>query len=280
MSSSLNENICNPERKEDINILNIKKICILGAGNMGSWFVESLCLNYEVAVYDSDATRLKYFFHCFRFTSLNEIEEFKPDLLINCVSLQNTFRSFDEVMPYLPEACIVSDICSVKTGLFDYYQKCKHRFVSTHPMFGPTFANIKELSDQNAIIITESDEEGKLFFRNFFRSFNLKIYDYSFKVHDQMIAYSLCVPFSSTFVFAACMKKQEAPGTTFKKHLAIAKGLMSENDYLLSEILQSPYALEQVEKISKKLSYLIELIKNKDTKGMHDFFKMLRENIS
>ncbi|MDP4189440.1 MAG: prephenate dehydrogenase/arogenate dehydrogenase family protein, partial [Bacteroidota bacterium] len=60
----------------------------------------------------------------------------------------------------------------------------------------------------------------------------------------------------------------------------IAKGLMSENNYLLSEILQSPYALEQVEKISKKLSYLIELIKNKDTKGMHDFFKMLRENIS
>ena len=33
------------------------------------------------------------------------------------------------------------------------------------------------------------------------------------------------------------MKHQEAPGTTFKKHMAIAKGLLSEDDYLLQEIL-------------------------------------------
>ena len=36
------------------------------------------------------------------------------------------------------------------------------------------------------------------------------------------------------------MKHQEAPGTTFKKHMAIAKGLLSEDDYLLQEILFNP----------------------------------------
>ncbi|HDJ33316.1 MAG TPA: prephenate dehydrogenase/arogenate dehydrogenase family protein, partial [Bacteroidetes bacterium] len=28
------------------------KILVAGAGHIGSWFVESLCLDHEVAVYD------------------------------------------------------------------------------------------------------------------------------------------------------------------------------------------------------------------------------------
>ena len=62
------------------------------------------------------------------------------------------------------------------------------RYVSTHPMFGPTFGNIKELSGQNAIIISESDAEGKEFFKDFYRSLQLKIFEYSFVEHDQVIA--------------------------------------------------------------------------------------------
>ena len=53
----------------------------------------------------------------------------------------------------------------------------------------------------------------------------------------------------STFVFAAVMKHQEAPGTTFKKHMAIAKGLLSEDDYLLQEILFNPRTPGQVTNI-------------------------------
>ena len=34
--------------------------------------------------------------------------------------------------------------------------------------------------------------------------------------HDETVAYSLSIPFVSTFVFAAVMKHQDAPGTTFK----------------------------------------------------------------
>jgi prephenate dehydrogenase len=255
------------------------KILILGAGNMGAWFVESLCLDHEVGVYDMDKRRLKYFFNAHRFIAIEEVQNFKPELVINAVSLQFTTSAFDEVLPYIDKNCILSDIASVKNGLKNYYKKVNMRFVSTHPMFGPTFANIKELSNESAVIIKESDEEGKKFFIDFYKSLDIKIYEYTFTLHDQTIAYSLSIPFTSTFVFAACMKKQEAPGTTFKKHLAIAKGLMSENDYLLSEIMLSPYALEQVEKINSKLGYLIELIKNHDEKEIHKFIGTLRKNI-
>jgi len=210
------------------------RIAIIGAGNMGSWLVESLCLDYEVGVYDVDRSRLKYFFNSRKFLYYEEIMDFSPDLLINAVRLDSTLSVFNEIVSYLPETCIIADITSVKSGLAEYYKKLGHRFVSTHPMFGPTFGNVKDLSNENAIIITESDEEGKAFFREFYSSMKIKIHEYSFQEHDKTIAYSLSIPFSSTMVFAACMKEQQAPGTTFKKHFSIAKGLLSEDDFLLS----------------------------------------------
>ena len=255
------------------------KILIIGAGNMGAWFVESLCLKYDVAVYDVDKYKLRYFFNTHRFVNFDQIKAFAPTLVINAVSLQHTVSAFNDILPYLPPDCIISDITSIKNGLSEYYQGSGMRFVSTHPMFGPTFASLKELSSQSAVIIAESDEEGKQFFREFYNSLDLNIYEYSFEQHDKMMAWSLSVPFASTMVFAACMKYLEAPGTTFKKHLAIAQGLLSENDYLLSEILLNPYTLTQIEQIHEKLSNLMNMIREKDTKVLHEFFGELRENI-
>jgi len=257
----------------------MNKILILGAGKMGSWLTESLCLDYEIGIYDKDLKRLRYFFKTQRLTNYDEISEFDPDLLINAVNLENTIEVFEEVMPYLPEKCILADIASVKNGLKKFYEKSGRRFVSTHPMFGPTFGNINDLSSESAIIIKESDREGKQFFRTFYGSLSLNIFEYTFNVHDQTIAYSLSIPFSSTMVFAACMKKLEVPGTTFKKHLDIARGVLSEDVYLLSEILFNPYTLEQVENIHNQLGVLIDKIRNRDQKGIHEFIQKLRKNI-
>ncbi|RKY51887.1 MAG: prephenate dehydrogenase/arogenate dehydrogenase family protein [Candidatus Neomarinimicrobiota bacterium] len=255
------------------------KIFILGAGRMGTWFIEELCHDHDIAVYDNDRKKLKHLFNVRRFLKLEEVKDFKPKLMINAVNLQNTINAFDEVLPYLPQNCMLSDITSVKNGLFDYYTKVERKFVSTHPMFGPTFANIRDLRDENAIIIKESDENGKDFFRKFYKSLHLNIYEYTFDEHDEITAYSLGTPFSSSLVFAACMKKQEAPGTTFKKHKDIAKGLLSEDDYLLSEILFNPHTLKQIEKINSQLSYLTHIIRGRDYEEMKKFLDRLRSNI-
>ncbi len=255
------------------------RIAIIGAGNMGSWLVEALCLEHEVGVYDTDRNRLKYFFNSRKFLYLEDLFEYEPDVLINAVSLENTVSVFEEVVPFLPENCIISDITSVKNGLLKYYQNCGKRFVSTHPMFGPTFANIKNLKNEHAIIIKESDEEGKSFFREFYSSLQLNIHEYTFREHDETIAYSLSIPFSSTLVFGSCMREQKAPGTTFRKHFEIAKGLMSENDYLLAEILLNPFSLEQIEKIYQSLGNLLVMIRGKDKEGLKMFFGEVRKNI-
>ncbi len=246
---------------------------------MGSWFAESLCLDYDLAVFDKDLEKLKYFFNTKRLVSNNEIKEFEPELMINTVNLNKTVEAFDEIIPLLPKDCIIADIASVKNGLKEYYHKKGIGFVSTHPMFGPTFGNVRDLSKENAIIITESDPEGKSFFRSFYESLKLNIFDYTFEMHDKTIAYSLSIPFSSTMIFAACMKKLEVPGTTFRKHLDIAKGLLSEDDYLLSEILFNPHTLDQIENINARLADLIDLIKNRDGEGVIRFLNLLRQNI-
>ena len=193
--------------------------------------------------------------------------------------MKNTEKAFDELLPVIGESCIISDITSVKNGLNDYYIRTGRRFVSTHPMFGPTFGNVKDLSGHNAIVIKESDEEGKRFFIDFYRSLKLKLFDYSFVEHDQIIAYSLSVPFSSTIVFSACMKKLEVPGTTFKAHLDIARGLLSEDDDLLSGILLNKYSIGKLHEISKRLEDLISMLEAEEEDNLHELFDRLRVNI-
>lgn len=255
------------------------RILVLGAGKMGSFFLDLLSFEHETAVYEKNPERLRFTYNTLRFTALDEIDDFHPELVINAVTVKYTISAFKEVMPHLPADCIISDISSVKTGLKDFYEHCGHRYVSTHPMFGPTFANLNQLSHENAIIINEGDYMGRIFFKDLYSRLGLNIYEYSFEEHDKTVAYSLSIPFVSTFVFAAVMKHQDAPGTTFKRHMNIAKGVLNEDDFLLQEILFNPYTSEQVEQIRTELKLLLEIIDNKDAEGMKEYLTKIRNNV-
>lgn len=255
------------------------RILVLGAGKMGSFFLDLLSFEHETAVYEKNPERLRFTYNTLRFTALDEIDDFHPELVINAVTVKYTISAFKEVMPHLPADCIISDISSVKTGLKDFYEHCGHRYVSTHPMFGPTFANLNQLSHENAIIISEGDYMGRIFFKDLYSRLGLNIYEYSFEEHDKTVAYSLSIPFVSTFVFAAVMKHQDAPGTTFKRHMNIAKGVLNEDDFLLQEILFNPYTSEQVEQIRTELKLLLEIIDNKDAEGMKEYLTKIRNNV-
>lgn len=255
------------------------KILILGAGKMGSFFTDVLSFDHDVAVYDVDAKRLRFMYNCYRFTSIDEIQEFGPELVINAATVKYTLEAFRQVLPVLSKDCIISDIASVKTGLKEFYEQSGFRYVSTHPMFGPTFANLDKLSTENAIIIKEGDHLGKIFFKDLYQRLGLNIFEYTFEGHDETVAYSLSIPFVSTFVFAAVMKHQDAPGTTFKRHMAIAKGVLNEDDYLLQEILFNPRTPAQVEGIRTELNELLDIISNKDTEGMRAYLSKIRDKI-
>lgn len=255
------------------------RILILGAGKMGSFFSDLLSFDHEVAVYDPSPERLRFTYHTLRFESLDEVDNFDPELVINAATVKYTIEAFKAVLPHISKGCIISDIASVKNGLPEFYSECGHPFVSTHPMFGPTFASLSNLADENAIIISEGDCLGKVFFKDLYSRLGLHIEEYTFKEHDLTIAYSLSVPFASTLVFASVMKHQDAPGTTFKRHMKIAKGLMSEDDFLLSEILFNPNTPEQLDQITTQLTLLKEIVEKHDSQAMKSYLERVRENI-
>lgn len=255
------------------------KILILGAGKMGSFFCDLLSFDHEVAIHDPDPKKLRFTYNALRLTDLREVEDFNPQLVINAATVKYTLSAFEQVMPYLRPEAILSDIASVKTALPEFYADCGHPFVSTHPMFGPTFASLSNLANENAIIITEGDHLGKVFFRDLYSRLGLHIAEYSFREHDETIAYSLSIPFASTLVFASVMKPQDAPGTTFKRHLNIAKGLMSEDDFLLSEILFNPNTPAQLDLITSQLETLRDIVARKDSEAMKQYLDRVRKNL-
>lgn len=255
------------------------RILILGAGKMGSFFTDLLSFDHEVAVYDNDPQRLRFLYNTQRFISLNEVDAFDPELVINAVSLKFTLQVFDELLPHIGKDCILSDISSVKTGFKEYYEQTGHRYVSSHPMFGPTFANLGQLSNENAILINEGDYMGRIFFRDLYTRLGLNLKELSFAEHDEIMAYSLSIPFVSTFVFSAVMKHQDTPGTTFKRHMTIARGVLSEDDTLLREILFNPHTKPKVESIRTELKQLIQIIDDRDEDAMTAYLTRIRQNI-
>lgn len=246
---------------------------------MGSFFTDLLSFKHEVAIFDKNPQQLRFIYHAYRFSDIGEVAHFKPELVINAVTVKYTIEAFQEIIPYLSKDCILSDIASIKNGLQDFYKECGFRFVSTHPMFGPTFASLSNLTNENAIVISESDHLGKVFFKDLYYDLGLNIFEYTFDEHDDTASYTLSIPFVSTFVFAATMKHQNAPGTTFKKHMAIAKGLLSEDDFLLQEILFNKRTPSQIEMIIKELKKLSTIIEERDGDSMNRYLTELRSKI-
>ena len=74
------------------------------------------------------------------------------------------------------------------------------------------------------------------------------------------------------------MKHIDAPGTTFKRHEAIARGVLNEDDYLLQEILFNPNTSGQVENIRKELDDLQDIIDKKDSVRMKEYLTKIRNN--
>lgn len=255
------------------------RILILGAGKMGSFFADVISFDHEVAVFDTDPDRLRFTYNVIRINDPKAITDFDPELVINAATVKYTIDAFRAILPYINKNCILSDIASVKTGLQEFYNSVEQPFASSHPMFGPTFADLRNLSTQSAIVISESDPKGKEFFLDLYHKLNLRVFEYTFDEHDQTIAYSLSIPFASTLVFTSVMKHQEAPGTTFKRHMDIAKGLLSEDNYLLTEILFNPYTPNQIDGIIKELQHLQTIVEKKDSAEMLNFLTKARKNI-
>ncbi|VVC00177.1 Prephenate dehydrogenase [uncultured archaeon] len=254
----------------------------MGCGKMGSWISRELAKSgNKVAVFDRHEEKALGLAEagCAPLAKINDAKGFKPEILVNAVSLGNTISAFNEAMPHIGEECILCDVASIKDGLEEFYAKAGLPFLSMHPMFGPTFASMNTPKGENAIIIKGSDKKASVFFREFFAERGVNVSDYTFNEHDGMMAYSLTTPFFSSLVFASCINATVVPGTTFGRHLAIAKGLLGEDDSLICEILFNRHSPRQIDRINSRMEHLKHIIMARDTEEAKKFLARLRENI-
>ncbi len=70
------------------------------------------------------------------------------------------------------------------------------------------------------------------------------------------------------------------PGTTFAKHMKIARGLLSEDDHLLTEVLFNAYSLPELDRVTAMMEYLKHIIRDRDQEVLKDFLGNLRKNIN
>ncbi len=255
------------------------RIAILGAGKMGAWLARELGARDAVGVYDVHRDKVEAIRKAEVLESLEALSKFKPRILINAVTLPETIGAFRAAAPRLGPDCLLADVASIKGDLPEYYAGCGFRFVSVHPMFGPTFADMGTLKNENAVIISESDGEGASFFRDLFVRLGVRVFDYSFAEHDRMMGYSLTAPFVASLVFATGVHETAVPGTTFSRHLKIARGLLAEDDHLLAEILFNPGSLPQLDKVTANLEYLKHVIRGRDADEARKLFGRLRTNV-
>ena len=55
---------------------------------MGSFFTDTLSFQHETAVFDVNPHQLRFVYNTYRFTTLEEIKEFEPELVINAVTVK------------------------------------------------------------------------------------------------------------------------------------------------------------------------------------------------
>lgn len=255
------------------------RIAVVGLGHMGSWLIRELSEDHEVAGYDKDREKREAVEGGLRLDTAAAIEQFAPEIVINAVSLQHTIEAFEEVLPYLPSECILVDIASVKGDLLSYYRECGSRYASIHPMFGPRFTKFDDLKEENAIIIKESDATAKEFFKAFFRTRGIQVYECPFDEHDRVMADSLALPFFLSLVFAAAIPEITVPGTTFKRHEEVAKKLLMEDPHLLTEVLFTSHSFAELEKIIAQVELFKEMLMRKKYTEFRTFLETLRKKI-
>ncbi|HDP94861.1 MAG TPA: prephenate dehydrogenase [Candidatus Aminicenantes bacterium] len=254
------------------------KIAIIGLGGMGSWLArEMLATGHEIAAFDI-RPHVEFPAGARRLEQLREIRQYRPDMLINAVTIHQTVPVFQKLSLFLPHDCMLVDITSIKDAPAAYYRGCKRPFASIHPMFGPVSASARTLSGESMIIINESCPAGKHFFHTFGSARGLHCREMSFEEHDHMMAHSLTLPFATSLAFAACMDGGEVPGTTFARHRELARTLLREDDDLLVEILFNRYSLDQIDSVCGRLRFLRQVIAAGDHGEAEGFIARLREN--
>jgi len=203
--------------------MDFKNICVIGLGLIGGSLAKAFAANgYNVFGYDSklDTINLarseKIFFHLSGELDSNISS---CDLVFVCVNIENTLDAFTNLIPYLKNGCVVSDVASVKSHFFNEVTRLIPdgvSFISTHPMAGTQYCgyenSFKEIFIDRPLLIIDSDEDRDFFdkFANFLK-INLKvnIQFVGIEEHDSLVSLISHLPMFVAVSLSNTLKKYD-----------------------------------------------------------------------
>jgi prephenate dehydrogenase len=203
--------------------MDFKNICVIGLGLIGGSLAKAFAANgYNVFGYDSklDTINLarseKIFFHLSGELDSNISS---CDLVFVCVNIENTLDAFTNLIPYLKNGCVVSDVASVKSHFFNEVTRLIPdgvSFISTHPMAGTQYCgyenSFKEIFIDRPLLIIDIDEDRDFFdkFANFLK-INLKvnIQFVGIEEHDSLVSLISHLPMFAAVSLSNTLKKYD-----------------------------------------------------------------------
>lgn len=218
------------------------RFVVVGIGSIGRWVAESLAEHHSVFAYDVDQSQYELLQRVRPVLSLSDIADLSPDCVLCATPLQTTDQVLLQLNSLLPTNVALGDVASIKWRPQSAYRQMSRKFVSIHPMFGPTFTNMTDLVNHELIMIEESNSELLEVFADICARHQIITRSLSFAEHDELMLSSLLTPYLCSLLFLKLPKDPQAPGTSFARHHQLARSIFRNTPEFLAEVFSTQNA--------------------------------------
>ena len=238
------EKLFQPEIRRHLQTAGIRRIGIVGAGRMGSWFGKYfLKVGADVSLFDQDKKQgreLSSELGCGSAASIEELSA-ESDLFLFAVPIRKTPREIEKLVEVISahnksgsETVRILEISSIKAelsraGLFrkkSSSSKSKIDLYSIHPLFGP---GSQFFGKSTVIQVYPNDPT---FVRGLFPHFDYFYMDW--RLHDKMMSRVLTLPHALSLVFSNALSHDHLK----KSELRVAKQLHGPSFDVLMDLSQ------------------------------------------
>lgn len=251
------------------------RFAIVGVGKIGSWLAQTLAAVHEVTVFDCAANRYLALKQVTPVATLDALRQAQPDCVLCATPLHTTAEVLHQLDSLLPRSVVFGDVASLKKQARLFYNQSGRRFVSFHPMFGPTFADMQSLTGEEAVIINESDLEFATCIDSFFTEQGIKTRRLSFREHDRLMMSSLLTPYLSSLLLIELLADISAPGTTLARQREVARGVFSHPTEYLAEI----FSAQESKDVMSSAVRLLESLQRMSKEALVERFECARKKL-
>jgi prephenate dehydrogenase len=270
------------------------KIAIIGAGGkMGLWFLRYFASRSDVEdvrAYDIDIESLKesmskenYSKDIYICKNIKECVR-TADLVVICVPVQATSKVIRSCAASMKLGSTIAEISSVKKDSFKALRNVPKNIkpLCIHPMFGPG-ATRKASMKVLLVPVRNRDLEAKAASWIFE---DISVRSISFRKHDRYMGLILGLNYFINIIFTEVISDEnisllkEISGTTFKVQSLLSESVLTDEPELVTALItENPYARQFIQTYIKRSSFMLSVIKSKDTVSLKKKLLELRSKV-